>query len=80
MANDNDPLDFAHPPDLCTTDDPAKVVLRYNKQWQTEGKENSRQTILPLDQGCSYGSPHHNIFFLIPLSLGLLINFISSSS
>ena len=46
-------------------DDPAKVVLRYYKQWQIEGNENSRQTILPSDQGCLYGIPHHNIFFLI---------------
>ena len=48
-----------------------EVVLRYYKQWQTEGNENSRQIVIPLDQGCPYGSPHHNIFFLIDFPIGL---------
>ena len=52
-------------------DDPAKVVLVYYKQWQTEGNENNKQTILPLDEGYLYGSPYHNIFFLIHFCVGL---------
>ena len=48
-----------------------EAVLRYYKQWQTEGNENNRQTILPLDYGCLYGSPHHNIFLLIHFPIDL---------
>ena len=48
-----------------------KVLLRYYKQWQTKGNENSTQTIIPLDQGFSYGIPHHNIFLLINFPIGL---------
>ena len=47
-----------------------KVELGYYKQWQIEGNENSIQTVIPLDQGCPYGSPHHNIFLLIHFPIG----------
>ena len=48
-----------------------KIVLQYYKQWQTKGNENSRQIVLPPDQGYLYGIPHHNIFFLIHFCIGL---------
>ena len=51
-----------------------KVVLRYYKQWKTEGNENIKQTIFPLAEGYPYGSPHHNIFFLIYFFIGLYNN------
>ena len=58
-----------------------KVVLKYYKQWQREGNENSRQTILPSNQGYPYGSPHHNIFVLIifPLSLCITLHLVHSN-
>ena len=78
LANNQQPSKL-HPPT-----EPFSRWQPCPKQYQDTtdcGRQKARKiadTFFYLQPGCPYGSPHHNVFLLVPFPLGLSIEFTSS--